>query len=74
MRLPAMLRVLLISAGLCFGLSAQTAKQDINRAGTDTKDAAKNTGKAAKRTAKKTGKAVKHGTHNAAQGVANKTK
>jgi len=74
MKLTTTIRVALITVGLGLGAFAQTARQDIDKAGTDTKNAAKNTGKAAKRTAKKTGKAVKHGTHKAAQGVANKTR
>lgn len=74
MNLAAIVRISLLSAGLCLGAYGQTAKQDIKNAGTDTKNAAKNTAKATKRTAKKTGKKVKQGTHNAAQDVANKTK
>jgi hypothetical protein len=42
-------------------------------AGTDTKNAAKDTAGAVKKTAKTTGRKVKHGTHKAAQKVANKT-
>lgn len=74
MKLTAIIRVSLISAGLCAVASAQTAKQDIKNAGTDAKSAAKNTGRATKRTAQKAGKKVKHGTHNASQSLANKTK
>ena len=55
------------------GVYAQTAGQDMKNAGSETKDAAKDTGAAVKRTAKTTGKKVKHGTHKAAQKVADKT-
>jgi len=68
------LRILAFSAALCAEAFAQTAGQDVKNAGNDTKNAAKSTGKAVKRTAKTTGRKIKHGTHHAAQSVANKTK
>jgi hypothetical protein len=62
---------LLAIAPLAF---AQTAKDDIKRAGKDVKDAGKATGKATAKTAKKTGRAVKHGTNKAASKVEQKTR
>jgi predicted small secreted protein len=55
------------------GAFAQTAGQDIKKAGSETKNAAKDSGSAVKHTAKTAGKEVKHGTHKAAQKVADKT-
>ena len=61
----------------CFGLTAgayaQSAGQDIKKAGVETKDAtkdaARSTDKAVKTGATKTKNGVKKGTHNAASGV-----
>jgi hypothetical protein len=52
---------------------AQTAKQDMKDAGSDTKQAAKDTGKGIAKGAKKTGKAIKHTTNKAASKVQEKT-
>jgi hypothetical protein len=62
-----------LAMGLCLGSVAQTAGQDMKAAGSDTKNAAKDTGNAVKKTAKATGRKVKHGTHKAANKVAQKT-
>ena len=61
------------AVALAFTAAAQTATQDMKNAGSDTKLAAKDTGKGVAKGAKKTGKAVKHGTHKAANKVAQKT-
>jgi hypothetical protein len=60
---------------------AQTAKDDIKRAGQDvkeagkdTKNAAKNTGKATAKTARTAGRKVKHGTNKTASKVEEKTR
>jgi hypothetical protein len=53
---------------------AQTAKDDVKRAGQDVKDAGKATGKATAKTAKKAGHGVKHGTNKAASKVEQKTR
>lgn len=56
---------------------AQTAKQDMKNAGSETKDAVKNTGKgighATKTTSKKVEKTTKSTVHKGSQKVANKT-
>jgi biotin-(acetyl-CoA carboxylase) ligase len=74
MRILPVIGVAVLGMGINFGMPAQTAGQDIKKAGSDTKNAAKETGSAAKKTAKTTGSKVKHGTHKAAQKVADKTK
>jgi hypothetical protein len=74
MRLPIAtigLAALLCSAPLTF---AQTAKDDMKRAGSDVKDAGKSTGKATAKTAKKAGHKVKKGTNKAASKVEEKTR
>jgi hypothetical protein len=70
--------ILLSSATLVF---AQTATQDVKKAGQDMKDAGKATGSAAKNTGKATAKTakhaktkVKHGTNKAAAKVEEKTR
>jgi ribosomal protein L7Ae-like RNA K-turn-binding protein len=53
----------ILTFGLAFGASAQTtAGQDMKNAGSETKDAAKDTGRGIKKGTVKTGKAIKHGT------------
>ena len=52
---------------------AQTAKQDMKNAGTDTKDALKDTGRATKHTASKVKTKTKHAVHKTSSKVANKT-
>jgi hypothetical protein len=70
--------LLLLNAPSVF---AQTAKDDLKKAGQDAKQAgkdtgsaAKNTGKATAKTAQTTGKKVKRGTHKAAAKVEEKTR
>ncbi len=64
----------LLSAGFAF---AQTAKQDMKDAGSETKNAVKDTGKgvghATKTTAHKVQHTTKHTVHKGASKVANKT-
>jgi hypothetical protein len=71
------MKILLKGAAIVLAMGwaafAQTAGQDIKRAGSDTKNAAKSTGSAVKRTTKTTGRKIKNGTHATAQKVANKT-
>ena len=65
---------LCISALLAFTpLLAQTVKQDMKNAGTDTKDALKETGKATKHSAGKVKNKTKHVVHKTSSKVANKT-
>ena len=52
---------------------AQTVKQDLKNAGTQTKQAFTTTGKAAKRTAGKVKHKTKHAVHKTSSKVANKT-
>ena len=70
--------LIIVAAGLFigFGLTAfaQTAKEDIKRAGRETKEAAQDAGSATKRTAKKAGHKVKHTTNKAASKVEEKTR
>jgi hypothetical protein len=71
------MRILLKGAAIALAMSlaafAQTAGQDMKRAGSDTKNAAKSTGSAVKRTTKTTGSKIKSGTHTTAQKVSDKT-
>jgi hypothetical protein len=52
---------------------AQTVKQDLKNAGTETKHAFKETGKATKRTAGKVKNKSQHAVHKTSSKVANKT-
>jgi hypothetical protein len=52
---------------------AQTVKQDLKNAGTNTKHAFKETGKATKRTASKVKNKTAHAVHTTSSKVANKT-
>lgn len=74
MRFGKILKILVVAELSCACAFAQTAGQDLKRAGNNTKQAAKNTGRAVNRGAKTTGRKVKHATHKAAQGAANKTR
>lgn len=74
MSLPNLARKVCLSISLLVGFSTtpflqaqETAGQDLNNAGHDTKEAAKDTGKATKKAAKKTGHVVKKGTNKAAE-------
>lgn len=78
MRLPFTLGLALL---LCGGSFAQSAKDDLKKAGHDVKEAgkatggaARSTGKAAAKTAKKAGKGIKKGTNKAASKVEEKTR
>ena len=71
MRLPFTLGLALL---LCGGSFAQSAKDDLKKAGHDVKEAGKATGKAAAKTAKKAGKGIKKGTNKAASKVEEKTR
>lgn len=52
---------------------AQTVKQDMKNAGTETKDALKDTGRATKHAAGKVRAKTKHAVHKTSSKVANKT-
>jgi hypothetical protein len=54
-------------------LFAQTVKQDMKNAGTETKEAVKDTGKATKHTAGKVKTKTKHAVNKTSSKVANKT-
>ena len=73
-----MKRLILIGTIAALGVTGMfaddTAKQDIKKAGTDTKDAAKHVGSATKKGATKSTHAVKSGVHKGATKVADKTK
>jgi hypothetical protein len=63
-----------ITAILAFApLLAQTVKQDMRNAGTETKDALKDTGRATKHAASKVKNKTKHAVHKTSSKVANKT-
>jgi len=73
-----MKRLILIGTIAAFGVTGMfaqdTAKQDVKKAGEDTKDAAKHVGSATKKGATKSTHAVKKGVHKGATKVADKTK
>jgi predicted lipid-binding transport protein (Tim44 family) len=65
---------LCISVMLIFAPAfAQTVKQDMKDAGTDTKNAVKATGRATKHTAGKAEHKTKHAVHKASSKIANRT-